>query len=171
MEYSLFRSKLGTIKGNLLEVWSLSWHQHKDCSTAPGGQSTFLQKAMLAAVIRSTCYWADTRLATLHTGPMWRTLRAGRNWSCHKKVRLRETEWFLQSCPSLCIPKDCSPPGSSVHGILQARIPEWVAISYLRGSPDPGIEPSSLLFTCIGGWALLPLASPEKSHPSLLKEI
>ena len=35
-----------------------------------------------------------------------------------------------QSCPTLCNSMDCSPPGSSVHGILQARIPEWVAISY-----------------------------------------
>ena len=34
----------------------------------------------------------------------------------------------------LCDPIDCSPPGSSVHGILQARILEWVAISFLRGS-------------------------------------
>ena len=36
---------------------------------------------------------------------------------------------------------DYSPPGSSIHGILQARILEWVAISYSRGSFDPGIEP------------------------------
>ena len=35
-----------------------------------------------------------------------------------------------QSCPTLCDPRDYSPPGSSVHGILQARIPEWVAISF-----------------------------------------
>ena len=34
-----------------------------------------------------------------------------------------------QSCPTLCDPIDCGPPGSSVHGILQARILEWVAIS------------------------------------------
>ena len=39
-----------------------------------------------------------------------------------------------QSCPTLCNPMDCSPPGSSVHGILQARILEWVAISSFRGS-------------------------------------
>ena len=39
-----------------------------------------------------------------------------------------------QSCPTLCDPKDCSPPGSSVHGILQAGILEWVAISFSRGS-------------------------------------
>ena len=41
------------------------------------------------------------------------------------------------SCPALCNPMDCSPPGSSVHGMLQARILEWVAISYSRGSYQP----------------------------------
>ena len=42
-----------------------------------------------------------------------------------------------QSCPALCDPIDCSPPGSSVHGILQARTLEWVAISSSRGSSQP----------------------------------
>ena len=50
---------------------------------------------------------------------------------------------LLQSCPTFCDPMDCSPPGSSVHGILKARILEWVAISFSRGSSDPGIEPRS----------------------------
>ena len=36
----------------------------------------------------------------------------------------------VQLCPTLCDPVDCSPPGSSVHGILQARKQEWVAISF-----------------------------------------
>ena len=39
-----------------------------------------------------------------------------------------------QACHTLCNPRDCSLPGSSVHGILQARALEWVAISYSRGS-------------------------------------
>ena len=38
---------------------------------------------------------------------------------------------------------DCSPPGSSVHGISQARVLEWVAISFSRDLPNPGIEPRS----------------------------
>ena len=42
-----------------------------------------------------------------------------------------------QSCPTLCHPVDCSPPGSSVHGILQARVLEWVAISFSSGSSPP----------------------------------
>ena len=39
-----------------------------------------------------------------------------------------------ESCPTLCDPIDCSLPGSSVHGILQARMLEWVAIPSSRGS-------------------------------------
>ena len=42
-----------------------------------------------------------------------------------------------QSCPTLWDPMDYSLPGSSVHGILQARILEWVAISFSRGSFQP----------------------------------
>ena len=42
-----------------------------------------------------------------------------------------------QLCPILCDPMDCSLPGSSVHGILQARILKWVAISYSKGSSQP----------------------------------
>ena len=50
------------------------------------------------------------------------------------------SEWVsevAQSCPTLCDPVECSPPGSSVHGTLQARILEWVAISFSRGSSQP----------------------------------
>ena len=43
----------------------------------------------------------------------------------------------VQSCPTLCDPMDCSLPGSSLHGIFQARILEWVAISLSRRSSQP----------------------------------
>ena len=49
-----------------------------------------------------------------------------------------------QSCLTLCDPIDCSLPGSSVHGIPQARILEWVAIPFSRGLSNSGIEPRSL---------------------------
>ena len=45
--------------------------------------------------------------------------------------------WVTQSCPTLCDPMDCRLPGSSVHGILQVRILEWVAIPFSRGSSQP----------------------------------
>ena len=44
---------------------------------------------------------------------------------------------LFQSCSTLCDPMDYNPPGSSVHGILQARILEWVAMSSSRGSSQP----------------------------------
>ena len=51
---------------------------------------------------------------------------------------------IAQSCPTLCDPMDCSLPGFSVHGIFQARVPEWVTVSFSRGDlPDLGIEPGS----------------------------
>ena len=48
-----------------------------------------------------------------------------------------------QSYPTLFDPMDCSPQGSSVHGIFQTRILEWVAISCSRALPDPGMERAS----------------------------
>ena len=53
-----------------------------------------------------------------------------------------------QSCPSLCYPMHCSPPGSSVHGISQARILEWVAISFSRGSSQLRDQ---TWVSCLGG--------------------
>ena len=49
----------------------------------------------------------------------------------------------LQSGLPLCNTVDCSPPGSSVYGVLQARILEWVAISSSRGSSQPRVRPGS----------------------------
>ena len=48
-----------------------------------------------------------------------------------------------QLCPTLCNPVDYSPPGSSVHEILQARILEWIAIPFLGDLPNPGMETGS----------------------------
>ena len=49
----------------------------------------------------------------------------------------------LQSCPTLCDPTDCSLSGSSVHGIFQGRILEWVPFPSPGDLPDLGIEPTS----------------------------
>ena len=49
----------------------------------------------------------------------------------------------IQSCPTLCNPIDYSTPGSSVHGLLQARILEWVACLPPGDLPNPGIKPRS----------------------------
>ena len=52
-------------------------------------------------------------------------------------------ELVTQSCPTLGDPVNYRPPGSSVHGILQARILEWVAFPFPGNPPDPGIKPRS----------------------------
>ena len=57
---------------------------------------------------------------------------------------------LLQSCPTLCNPMDCSLPGSSVHGILQARKLEWVAMSSSRGSSQPRDQTCVSYITYIG---------------------
>ena len=57
----------------------------------------------------------------------------------------------LQLCPALFDPMNCSPPDSSVHGILQAKILEFVAISFSRGSSDPGIKPMSPEYPALAG--------------------
>ena len=51
-----------------------------------------------------------------------------------------------QSCLMLCHPMEYSLPGSSVHGILQARMLEWIAVPFPGDLPDPGIKPRCLVF-------------------------
>ena len=81
------------------------------------------------------------RVATIHGVAKSRTQLSDwtelnqRNGCMHAKS--------LQSCPTLCNPMDCSPPGSSVHGLLQARILEWVAMPFSKDLLNPGIEPRS----------------------------
>ena len=62
---------------------------------------------------------------------------------------------LLESCVTPCDPMDCSPPGSSIHRILQARILEWVAISFSRGSswPRDWTWVSHIAGRCFNLWA------------------
>ena len=83
---------------------------------------------------------------------------------------LSESE-VAQSCPTLCNPIDCSPPGSSFHGILQSRILEWVAISLSRESSPPKDQTQ---VSCIAGrrfnlWATY-LAGLTKTLSILLND-
>ena len=81
-------------------------------------------------------------------------------WQAHWKVPLginpfeSESE-VAQSCPTLCDPMDCSLPGSSVHGIFQAIVLEWIAISFSRGSSQPRdwTQISRIVDRCFTIWA------------------
>ena len=61
---------------------------------------------------------------------------------CHfllQCMKVKSESEFAQSCPTLCDLMDCSPPGSSVHGIFQARVLEWVAIAFSESRSSLGI--------------------------------
>ena len=73
----------------------------------------------------------------------------------------------LQSCSTLCDPMDCCPPGSSVHGYLQARILEWVAMPSSRDLPHPEIKPLSLKSPALQVNSL-PLVPPGSSSILLI---
>ena len=73
----------------------------------------------------------------------------------------------LQSCPALCDPRDCSPPSASVHGILQAKILEWVAMPSSRGSFQPRDQ------TCVSRGSYIAggfLTTELPGKPSSLKQ-
>ena len=60
----------------------------------------------------------------------------------------------IQSRPTLCDPMDCSPPGSTVHGIFQASILQLVAISYSTGSSQPSYQTCISCVSFVGRWIL-----------------
>ena len=93
--------------------------------------------------------------------------------ACEVKAKLHLACEVLvaQLCWTLCNPMDCSPPGSSVHGILKARTLEWVAISFSRGSSRPR---DWTRFSCIAGrsftnWAMREAWPGIKPTPSALE--
>ena len=68
----------------------------------------------------------------------------------------------FQLCPTLSNPVDCSPPGSSVHGILQARKLEWVAMPFSRGSSQPRYQTQVSYIYLSWQVGSLPLVPPGK---------
>ena len=85
--------------------------------------------------------------------------------ACSLEEELWQPSETAQLCPTLCNPMDCSLPGSSVHGILQARILEWVAISFSRGSSKPRDQTQ---VSCIAGRCFILWATRE-ALDSILK--
>ena len=73
----------------------------------------------------------------------------------------------LQACPTLCDTIDGSPPGTSVHWLLQARILEWVAMPSSRGSSWPRDRTCISYVSCVGRQVLNPLAPPGKPRKYL----
>ena len=82
-------------------------------------------------------------------------------WRCYCLQGLLGTMSHACMCPSLWDLMDCSPWGSSVHGIFQARILEWVVISYFRGSSRPKDQILVSCISCFGRQILYHWATRE----------
>ena len=92
----------------------------------------FLSQVFLPSLTQSTNLFRNWRHLGLHDGE-------------------RKESEVTQSCPTPCDPMDCSPPGSSVHEIFQARVLEWGAISFSRGSSPPRDQTRISCVSCIVG--------------------
>ena len=103
----------------------------------------------------------DTHRFLLNDRTRWRAPVVGRVMHHSLPHQVVLVVLIAQSSLTLCDPMDCSPPGSSVHRILQARTLEWVAFPPPRGLPNPGIEPN-LLHLVHWQAGSLPLAPPGK---------
>ena len=104
-------------------TWRIPWMKE------PGElQSMGSQESGMTAVTKQSFVLSEGERQTEEGLLPWVSLAS--RYGRRKKVK-------SLSCVQLCDPVDCSPPGSSVHGILQARILEWVAISFSRGSFQP----------------------------------
>ena len=91
----------------------------------------------------------------------------------HTCGQIDDVDWLcvlcaksLQSCPCLCDPMGYSLPGSSVHGILQARILEYLAMPSSRGSSEPGTEPMSLTSSALAGGSSPLVPQPNRLYPN-----
>ena len=121
-------------------VWSLGWED----SLEKG-------KATHSSILAWRIPWTFTFTFWFYfESLLWRSLEI---IECLVVVGL-----VTQLCPTLCNPKEYSPPGSPVCWILQARILEWIAISFSRDLPDPGVKESHFFFSL---WLPLPELPPS----------
>ena len=112
--------------------------QKKETSPPPPPQSCPLSFSGIGlrcgpGIHKLKCPWGFYYMPTAKN----HSLETGQWWPCCKPFLTRSKCESLWLCPTLFDPMDCSPPGSPVHGILQARTLECVAIPFSRGSSLP----------------------------------
>ena len=135
LEVKGFESCLGTMHFNLGKTWKKEAVLRAHVTNVWAAQDPrVLRKEDSSGVQGPRPPWAAKLGKFTFPGTLWGT--------CAKS---------LQSCLTLCDPMDYSPPGSSVHGILQARILEWGAISFSRGSSQPRDGTASLTSPALAG--------------------
>ena len=123
-----------------------------------GGYSNLLQYSCLENPMDRGVCRATAHRITQRVRHDWRDLGQ------HNKKESVVT----QLCPTLCNPMDCSPPGSSVHGVLQARILEWIAMPSSKGSSRPRDQTGISYISCIWQVDSLPLRHQRSQiFPSL----
>ena len=106
-------------------------------------------------------WWAQSLPALRHVGAVpWEWRGQSSRLSCGWELKVL----VAQSSPTLCNSVDSSPPGSSVRGIFQARVLEWVAISFSRGFPWPRDQTQ---VSCIAGRFCTICATREAFIPTL----
>ena len=96
------------------------------------------------------CHFIRQGILTWPRNQTWVFCIAGRNFTSEPPGNMYIVKVLVaQSCLTLCNLMDCSPPDSFVHGILQAKILEWVAIPFFRGSSGPRVW---TWVSCFAGW-------------------
>ena len=120
--------------GKQVSAWSVEAKRHWE-ELEPADFAGFLLPTHLVHVICSYLWWQL---------PSWNRTFICVLWDSGVRVCVCSV---THSCLTLCSPMVCSPPGSSVHGILQARILEWVAMPFSRGSSWPRGQAHT---SCIG---------------------
>ena len=100
--------------------WNLSWGETEGAEAGKGGRAQMMHPGSQMTNFIGSFQWK------METLSKWK----------NEHVTCSAT----QLCPTLCDPMDCSPPGSSLHGISQARILEWIAFPPPGDLPNPGIK-------------------------------
>ena len=123
-------------------VWSLGWEDPQE-----------KEMAAHSSIVAWKIPWTEEpgRLQSMGLQRVRHDWVTEQNWT---EVTLFLNEWMdevAQFCPTLCNPMDCSLPRSSIHGIFQARILAWIAISFSRKSSWPR---DWILVSHIAGWLL-----------------
>ena len=121
--------------------FKLRWYFHKTAIALSPGKCSGITRTK--KYLTTQFYWVDT---SLESSSFFFFFEVFLNL-CSKLCMHAES---LQSCPTLYDPMDHSRPGSSVHGILQARILEWIALSSFRGSIRPRYQTCISYVSCIG---------------------
>ena len=130
--------------------------ENRDCSAEPSllaclGACVFVREPFQSrhwdeSLCISSFLWNSPRKKAV-AGSGKQERKGKKQSKCEISGQAPGSAWFfgslfiVQSCPALCNPRACSPPGSSVHGIVQKRKPEWVAMFFSRGSSWPRVEP------------------------------